>query len=37
VVSLHGEARNVAEKDLVTKLAEDINGVKQVHNRMTVK
>jgi osmotically-inducible protein OsmY len=37
VVSLRGEARNVAEKDLVTKLAEDINGVKQVHNRMTVK
>lgn len=37
VVSLHGEAKNAAERDLVTKLAEDIEGVKLVHNRMTVK
>lgn len=37
VVTLHGEARNGAERDLVTKLAEDIEGVKLVHNRMTVK
>ena len=37
VVTLHGEAKNDAERDLVTKLAEDINGVKHVHNRMTVK
>ena len=37
VVTLHGEAKNAAERDLVTKLAEDINGVTHVHNRMTVK
>ena len=37
VVTLHGEAKNDAERDLVTKLAEDINGVTHVHNRMTVK
>ncbi|MBI1752680.1 MAG: BON domain-containing protein [Acidobacteria bacterium] len=37
VVSLHGEAKNGAERDLVTKLAEDIHGVKQVSNKMTVK
>ena len=37
VVTLHGEAKNGAERDLVTKLAEDIEGVKLVHNRMTVK
>ena len=37
VVSLHGEAKNAAERDLVTKLVEDIHGVKLVHNRMTVK
>ena len=37
VVSLHGEAKNAAERDLVTKLAEDVHGVKHVNNRMTVK
>jgi hyperosmotically inducible periplasmic protein len=37
VVTLHGEAKNGAEKDLVTKLAEDIKGVKHVNNRMTVQ
>ena len=37
VVSLHGEAKNAAERDLVTKLVEDVRGVKAVHNRMTVK
>jgi len=37
VVSLHGEAKNGAERELVTKLVEDIHGVKLVHNRMTVK
>ncbi len=37
VVSLHGEAKNAAERDLVTKLVEDVHGVKLVHNRMTVK
>ncbi len=37
VVTLRGEAHNEAEKELVTKLAEDIEGVKHVKNRMTVK
>jgi osmotically-inducible protein OsmY len=37
VVTLHGEAKNGAERDLVTKLTEDIEGVKHVQNRMTVK
>jgi len=37
VVTLRGEARNGAEKELVTKLTEDIKGVKRVNNRMTVK
>jgi osmotically-inducible protein OsmY len=37
VVTLNGEARNGAERDLVTKLTEDIEGVKRVQNRMTVK
>lgn len=37
VVTLHGEAKSAAERDLVTKLTEDIRGVNQVHNRMTVK
>ena len=37
VVSLRGEAKNGAERDLVTKLVEDINGVKQVNNYMTVQ
>ena len=36
VVSLSGEARNGAEKDLAGKLAEDIKGVKQVNNHMTI-
>ncbi len=37
VVTLHGEAKNAAERDLATKLAEDVDGVKHVTNRMTVK
>jgi osmotically-inducible protein OsmY len=37
VVTLSGEAANQAEKDLVSKLARDINGVKSVNNNMTVK
>jgi osmotically-inducible protein OsmY len=37
VVTLHGEAKNAAERELVTKLAEDVKGVKQVHNRMNVQ
>ena len=36
VVNLSGKAGNAAEKDLVTKLASDINGVKRVVNDMTV-
>jgi len=36
VVTLGGQARNDAEKDLVTKLATDINGVKSVVNNMTI-
>lgn len=37
VVTLRGEAKNAAEKDLVTKLTKDINGVKLVNNKMTVQ
>ena len=37
VVTLRGEAQNAAERDLVTKLAQDVHGVTLVHNRMTVK
>jgi hyperosmotically inducible protein len=37
VVTLSGKAANAAEKDLVTKLVEDVNGVKSVKNRMTVE
>jgi len=36
VVTLHGHARNAAEKELVTKLVNDVNGVKRVKNRMTI-
>ena len=36
VVTLRGEAKSEAERDLVTKLSEDINGVKHVKNQMTV-
>ena len=36
VVTLGGKARNAAEKDLVTKLVTDINGVKSVVNNMTI-
>jgi hyperosmotically inducible protein len=37
VVTLGGQARNAAEKDLVTKLVTDINGVKSVVNNMTIE
>jgi hyperosmotically inducible periplasmic protein len=37
VVTLTGEAANQAEKDLVSKLTRDINGVKGVNNNMTLK
>jgi osmotically-inducible protein OsmY len=36
IVTLSGKARNAAEKDLVTKLVTDINGVKSVVNNMTI-
>jgi osmotically-inducible protein OsmY len=37
VVTLGGQARNSAEKDLVTKLVTEINGVKSVVNNMTIE
>ena len=36
VVTVSGNAKNAAEKDLVTKFATDVHGVKIVKNRMTV-
>jgi osmotically-inducible protein OsmY len=36
-VTLYGQAGSEAEKDLATKLANDINGVKSVKNQMTVQ
>jgi osmotically-inducible protein OsmY len=36
VVTLYGKASNVAELDLATKLANDVNGVKGVKNLMTI-
>jgi hyperosmotically inducible protein len=37
VVAIGGEAKNQAEKDLITKLTSDIHGVKSVANNMEVK
>jgi len=37
VVTMYGKAGTYAEKELVSKFANDINGVKDVHNRMTVE
>ncbi len=37
VVTLSGKASNAAEKDLATKFANDVNGVKSVKNRMTIE
>lgn len=37
IVTLTGKARNTAEKDLVTKLVNDVNGVKSVKNQMTIE
>jgi hyperosmotically inducible protein len=37
VVTLSGKAKNAAEKDLVTKLVNDIKGVKSVKNEMTIE
>ncbi len=37
VVTVSGKAANAAEKDLVTKLVNDVNGVKSVKNQMTIE
>jgi hyperosmotically inducible periplasmic protein len=37
VVTLGGKARNAAEKDLATKIVEDVHGVKSVVNNMTIE
>jgi len=37
VVTVRGEVRSAAEKDLVTRLAEDIRGVRQVNNLMNIR
>jgi hyperosmotically inducible protein len=37
VVTLYGKAKNAAEASLATKLANDVNGVKMVINRMTIE
>jgi len=37
VVTVGGKAKNAAEKDLVSKLVDDVNGVKSVKNRMTIE
>ena len=37
VVTLSGKAKNATEKDLATKYANDINGVKSVKNLMTIE
>ena len=37
VVNLGGKARNASERDLVTKLVQDVRGVKTVNNRMTIE
>ncbi len=37
VVTLSGKAENAAEKDLVSKLVNDVKGVKSVNNRMTIE
>jgi osmotically-inducible protein OsmY len=36
IVTLSGQARNAAERDLATKLVTDVNGVKSVVNNMTI-
>jgi osmotically-inducible protein OsmY len=37
VVTVYGKAKNAAEMNLVSKLANDIAGVKSVTNRMTIE
>ena len=36
LVTIRGEARNSAEKELVTRLVADLRGVRKIQNRMTV-
>jgi len=36
LVTIRGEARNAAEKELVTRLVADLRGVRKIQNRMTV-
>jgi osmotically-inducible protein OsmY len=37
VVTLYGKATNATEKELVTKLVNDIHGVRSINNRMTIE
>jgi osmotically-inducible protein OsmY len=37
VVTLYGKAKNAAEKELVTKLVNDIKGVRSINNQMTIE
>jgi len=37
VVTLSGKAKNETEKNLATKFVEDVHGVKNVKNRMTIE
>jgi osmotically-inducible protein OsmY len=37
VVTLDGKAANATEKELVSKLVNDINGVRSINNRMTIE
>jgi osmotically-inducible protein OsmY len=37
VITVRGQAKNAAEKQLVTKIAEDIHGVVGVQNEMTIE
>jgi len=37
LVTLYGKAGSTAEKDLVTKIVNDVNGVRRVNNRMTIE
>jgi len=37
VVTLGGKTSNAAELNLATKFASDVNGVKDVKNRMTIE
>ena len=37
VVTLYGKAGSAAESNLATKLANDVDGVKEVNNRMTIE